>query len=410
VELAAVRWSPAMLEQLNDQIRECHENAADARAKANAAADPVLKAEFLATENRWLTLARSLGFSERLEVFTTENSKQRKKFDQYTQAKIESAPDGFLPGGVEQVLKSIVENSDDAIVTKNLDGIISSWNKSAERIFGYTAEEAVGKPVTILIPPERHNEESGILVRLRRGERIDHYETVRRRKDGTLIDISLTVSPVKDAHGKIVGAAKIARDITDRKRNDEHIATLAREAEHRTKNILATVQATVNLSRSDTPEGLKRAIEGRIQALAKLHDLFVDSHWTGAALASIASQELAPYAGGNERRVQIDGPSVWLAPNTAQAIGVTLHELVTNAAKYGSLSVSGGRVGISWLRAPDERLILRWSESGGPVVKKPTLQGFGTSVIQQMIRRQLKGEMHLDWRPEGLECEIVFTP
>jgi two-component sensor histidine kinase len=101
---------------------------------------------------------------------------------------------------------------------------------------------------------------------------------------------------------------------------------------------------------------------------------------------------------------------VWLAPNTAQAIGVTLHELVTNAAKYGSLSVSGGRVGISWLRAPDERLILRWSESGGPVVKKPTHRGFGTSVIQRMIRHQLKGEMHLDWRPEGLECEIVFTP
>jgi PAS domain S-box-containing protein len=323
---------------------------------------------------------------------------------------MESAPDGFLPGGVEQVLRSIVENSDDAIVTKNLDGIISSWNKSAERIFGYTAEEVIGKPVTILIPPERHNEETGILGRLRRGERIDHYETVRRRKDGTLIDISLTVSPIKDAHGKIVGAAKIARDITDRKRNDEHIATLAREAEHRTKNILATVQATVNLSRSDTPEGLKRAIEGRIQALAKLHDLFVDSHWTGAALASIASQELAPYAGGTERRVQIDGPSVWLAPNTAQAIGVTLHELVTNAAKYGSLSVSRGRVGISWLRAPDERLVLRWSESGGPVVKKPTHQGFGTSVIQRMIRHQLKGEMHLDWRPEGLACEIAFTP
>jgi PAS domain S-box-containing protein len=145
-----------------------------------------------------------LGFCERLEVFTAENSKQRKKLDQCSQAKMESAPDGFLPGGVEQVLRSIVENSDDAIVTKNLDGIISSWNKSAERIFGYSAEEAIGKPVTILIPPERHAEETGILVRLRRGERIDHYETVRRRKDGTLIDVSLTVSPVKDAHGKIV--------------------------------------------------------------------------------------------------------------------------------------------------------------------------------------------------------------
>src|SRR5262249_49482488 len=157
-------------------------------------------------------------------------------------------------------LASIVESSDDSIITKNLDGIITSWNKAAERVFGYTAQEAVGKPVTILIPTERHDEEPAILARIRRGERIDHYETIRPCKDGSLIDISLTVSPVKNAQGKIIGASKIARDITDRKRAEERIATLAREAEHRTKNILATVQATVNLSHSDTVDGLKHAI------------------------------------------------------------------------------------------------------------------------------------------------------
>src|SRR5262249_1151706 len=149
--------------------------------------------------------------------------------------------------------------------------IISSWNKSAERLFGYTAEEAIGMSITILIPSERHDEEPAILDRIRRGERIDHYETVRQRKDGRLIDISLTVSPVRNAQGKIIGASKIARDITERKQNDDYLATLAREAEHRTKNILAIVQATVNLSHSDTPDGLKRAIEGRIQALANVH-------------------------------------------------------------------------------------------------------------------------------------------
>src|SRR5207237_1366352 len=142
----------------------------------------------------------------------------------------------LLPVSVEQVLRSIVENSDDAIITKNLYGIISSWNKSAERIFGYKGGEVIGKHITILIPPERHEEEPGILARIRRGERVDHYETVRQRKDGTLINVSLTVSPIKDAGGRIVGAAKIARDITERKRNDDYIATLAQEAEHRTKN------------------------------------------------------------------------------------------------------------------------------------------------------------------------------
>jgi two-component sensor histidine kinase len=187
-----------------------------------------------------------------------------------------------------------------------------------------------------------------------------------------LIDISLTVSPLKDAQGKIVGAAKIARDVTTRKEQDEHIAVLAREAEHRTKNILATVQATVNLSQSDTTDGLKCAIEGRLRALAKLHDRFVKSHWTGAELSTIAAQELDPYRGENEARVQIVGPQVWLEANTAQAMAVTLHELATNAAKYGALSVPEGQVELTWLRAADARLTMRWNETGGPAVRKPT--------------------------------------
>jgi PAS domain S-box-containing protein len=126
-----------------------------------------------------------------------------------------------------QQLVAIVESSDDAIISKNLDGIILTWNRGAERIFGYTAEEAVGKPVTILIPPDRLDEEPGILARVRRGERIDHYETVRRHKDGNLLDISLTVSPIRNQAGRVVGASKIARDVTDRKRNDQAAQWLA---------------------------------------------------------------------------------------------------------------------------------------------------------------------------------------
>jgi PAS domain S-box-containing protein len=305
-------------------------------------------------------------------------------------------------------LSSIVENSDDAIITKNLDGIISSWNKAAERIFGYTVEEVISKTVTILIPPERYDEEPAILAKLRRGERIDHYETVRRRKDGSLIDISLTVSPVKNAQGKIVGALKIARDITERKRNDEHIAILTREAEHRTKNILATVQATVNLSHSACPGSLKRAIEGRIQALANLHDLFVKSRWTGAELSHIAAQELAPYVGEGETGARIEGPYVLLAPNRAQAIAVMLHELATNAAEYGALSVAKGCVEIKWSLVANDKLILTWIEKGGPAVRKPLHKGFGTSVMERMIRDQHQGTLRLDWGAEGLACEIML--
>ena len=148
---------------------------------------------------------------------------------------------------------------DDAIVSKDLDGVIRSWNSGAERLFGYTAQELIGKPITILIPPGRPNEELEILERIKRGERVEHYETVRQRKYGGLINVSLTISPVKNAQGKIIGASKIGRDITQRKRSEAQITMLAREAEHRAKNILATVQATVHLSQSDTPEGLKHA-------------------------------------------------------------------------------------------------------------------------------------------------------
>lgn len=397
-----------MLEQFSDQIRGCYERAAEAKAKADATKDPALKAEFLDTETHWLTLARRYEFTESPEDFETVNSERRLKFDERLRANMGSAPQASLPGSAEQILWSIVENSDDAIITKNLDGIISSWNKSAERLFGYTVEEVIGKPITILIPLERHDEEPATLASIRRGEHIDHYETVRQRKDGSLIDISLTESPIKDAQGKIVGVAKIARDITERKRNDEFIATLTQEVEHRTRNILATVQATVNLSHSDTLDGLKRAIEGRIQALANVQNLLVKSRWTGAELSNIAAQELAPYREADNARVRIGGLHVLLAPSTAQAIAVTLHELATNATKYGSLSMPKGQVEVTWTRATDGRLILHWTESGGPPAKKPMREGFGMSLIERMVREQLKGEMHLDWRAEGLACEIVL--
>jgi two-component sensor histidine kinase len=247
-----------------------------------------------------------------------------------------------------------------------------------------------------------------IIERVSRGERIEHYETVRLCKDGRSIEISLTVSPIRNAQGKVVGASKIARDISERKQSEMRVSILAREAEHRTKNILATVQATVRLSQSDTPKGLKQAIEGRIQALANVHTLFVQSRWTGAELHSLVTQELSPYGKDGEARVRSDGPNVLLEPQMAQTIAVTLHELATNAAKYGALSTAKGHVQVGWSLGLDGRIILRWAEIGGPPVKPPTRQGFGTRVMRGLIQGQLKGEMRFDWRAEGLACEIVL--
>jgi PAS domain S-box-containing protein len=302
-------------------------------------------------------------------------------------------------------LASIIESSDDAIVSKNLDGVITSWNSGAERVFGYSASEAIDQPITLVIPQDRQSEEREILTRIRRGERIDHFETVRQRKNGSLIVVSLTVSPVKDANGKIVGASKIARDITEQKKNQELIVTLAREAEHRSKNLLANAMATVNLSQSNSPEGLKEVIAGRIQALANVCSLFAETRWIGAEVSAIATQELAPYSDG--KRTFTDGPPTLLAPDAAQAVAVALHELATNAAKYGALSTPDGHVRLEWSNAADGPLRLRWMETGGPVAQEPTRTGFGTRIVEQMIFQQ-KGKVRFDWRKDGLVCEITL--
>lgn len=303
---------------------------------------------------------------------------------------------------------AVIEFSQDAIITKDLNGIITSINAGAEHMFGYKPEEVIGKPVTMLSRPGHENEETAIIERIRRGERIDHYETVRVRKDGTLLDISLTVSPIRDAAGKIVGASKIARDITERKQAEAQISFLARETEHRTKNILATVQAAVQLSQAESVPEFKKAIEGRIQALANVHRLFVESRWVGAELHELVSEELAPYSRGDGTRVKIEGPKLLLEPNTAQTLAVVCHELATNAAKYGALSAGDGRIAVAWSSATDGRLVLTWTETGGPPVSVPTHEGFGTRVIGGLVR-QNRGDMRFDWRPAGLVCEISIS-
>jgi PAS domain S-box-containing protein len=303
-------------------------------------------------------------------------------------------------------LAAIVESSDDGIVGYDLDGTITSWNGGAERIFGHLAEEIIGKSMTILIPPNYRKEEETIMERIRRGQRVEHYETVRQCKHGSLIDVSLSISPIRNDKCKIIGASKIARDITEHKRSEAQIVTLAREAEHRTKNILTTVQATVRFSHSESPDDLKTLIEGRIKALANVHSLFVQSRWKGAELRNVVTQELLPYRSDGETRVQIKGPEVMLEPNMAQTIAISVHELATNAAKYGSLSAADGHAEIEWSCTANGRLRFRWTESGGPAVAPPIHHGFGTRVMEKTIGEQHRGQVRFDWCNQGLTCEI----
>ncbi|MCP8889047.1 PAS domain S-box protein, partial [Devosia ureilytica] len=188
----------------------------------------------------------------------------------------------------EAWLAALVESSNDAIISKTLDGIVTSWNASAERSFGYTADEMIGQSILKIIPLERHAEEELILECIRRGERLDHFETRRRRKDGTLIDIALTVSPIKDEAGNVLGVSKIARDITEERRGRETQRLLMREVNHRSKNLLAVVEAMVRRSITRSPPAdFARRVSARIAALSRTQDLIVRGDWLGVDLSEL---------------------------------------------------------------------------------------------------------------------------
>jgi PAS domain S-box-containing protein len=303
-------------------------------------------------------------------------------------------------------LASLVEYSDDAIVGKNLDRIITSWNKGAERIYGYLPEEVIGKPISILIPPERQHEEDIIVERLRRGDRTDHFETLRRRKDGDLIDVSLTISLVRDGDGKAVGASLIAQDITERKRSEEREHLLMREVNHRAKNMLSVVDAIARQTATRDPEHFVDRFSERIQALSANQDLLIRNAWHGVEVEDLVRAQLAPFADLVGSRIALFGPKLRLNAAAAQAIGLALHELSTNAGKYGGLSTNRGRVDVSWDVA-DDTFTMGWIEREGPPVSAPQRRGFGTTVMEAMAERSLGGAVDLDYPPSGLTWRLT---
>jgi PAS domain S-box-containing protein len=307
-------------------------------------------------------------------------------------------------------LASIVESLDDAIVSKSLDGIINSWNKGAERLFGYAAEEVIGKSITILIPEDRREEEEGILECLRRGQRIDHYETVRQRKDGSLVEISLTVSPVKAPDGRVIGASKCARDISQRKEAERRQHLLLREMNHRIKNLFTLAGGLITLSARSaaTPKDLAEAVRGRLAALARAHDLTLcdladrkEGPDRAIALPTLIHTIVAPYLSEGHASISLNGPEVPISGKAVTDISLLLHEFATNAAKYGALSSQSGHVDVNW-SACDGELLLTWQEHGGPPVNgQPEREGFG-SLLARLTLSQFGGKMCHDWNPRGV--------
>jgi two-component sensor histidine kinase len=204
---------------------------------------------------------------------------------------------------------------------------------------------------------------------------------------------------------RYVGAIQ---DITLRKADEERMRLLAREVDHRANNLLTVVQGTVALSQAADAPGLKTVITGRVNALARAHQLLAKARWEGADLRRLVEEELLPFSLGDEGRVHVSGPPIALAPAAAQAVAMALHELATNAAKYGALSTPEGRVEVQWSCDPLGALTLCWREAGGPRVRKPQTRGLGTTLLARALSGPIGGKTRLDWRPEGLVCELVL--
>jgi len=306
-------------------------------------------------------------------------------------------------------LAAIVSSSEDAIISKTLQGFVTSWNNGAERIFGYRADEMMGRHITTIIPQELHAEEERIIAQLAKGERIEHYETVRLAKDGRRVDISLTVSPIRDASGRVVGASNVSRDVSERRRAEETQRLLLDELNHRIKNTLATVQAiaTQTLRRSKDPAAFVVAFNGRIQSLSRAHALLTGNSFQGADIQQLVRDQLL-LGGEPDARISWAGPPLMLEAQVALHLALVLHELGTNARKYGALSSPLGRVSARWetrSAANGARLVLDWRESGGPKVKPPTARGFGSMLIDQSLQTH-GGIVSVSYPEAGLVCII----
>ena len=444
-----------------------------------------------------------------------------------------------MPADAAALLAAIVQSSHDAIVGKSLDGTVLTWNPAAEEIFGWRAHEMIGQSIRRIIPDSRQVEEDVILASIRAGERVPSFETVRLRRDGREVHVAVTVSPVYDAKGQVIGASKIARDITEARQvraaldeselhfrlmadnisqlawiadadglltwynrrwyeftgsnpremanhgwrkahHPDHLAAvdakffehvnsgeawedtfplrradgtyrwflsraqpwkdangkvrcwfgtntditeqleaerrielLMLEVNHRSKNMLAMIQSLARRSASharanadprDNADFVRR-LEQRISCLAANQDLLVRRAWSNVPLGELVEAQLA-FLGEALAQIDRGGPPLEVTPGAAETIGMALHELATNALKHGALLVPHGRVRIDWERQRGGGLVMAWTERGGPPAQPPESQGFGNRLIVELPRGKLRGEVAVDYAPEGFSWRL----
>jgi PAS domain S-box-containing protein len=245
--------------------------------------------------------------------------------------------------------EALVRSAIDAIYSLDKDLKVETWNSGAEQLYLYTAAEAIGRPLKSLIVPDDRLEEYDELMRRMSAGKSVRVETVRINKNRQRIDVSLSSAPTLAEDGGLSGVAVIARDITERKRAEQHAALLLKEVNHRAKNLLAVVQAVaLQTAATSEPQRFAEDFSKRLSGLAASHDLLVQSAWRGVELGDLIRSQLSHFAGLIGTRINLTGPQLQITPSAAQAIGMAIHELATNAGKHGALSTATGMVDVSW--------------------------------------------------------------
>lgn len=298
-----------------------------------------------------------------------------------------------------------------AIYTTDAAGHLTFFNEAAVALWGYRPELGSSRwcgswrlyhPDGTPMP----HDQCPMAQALKERHPIRGEEAIAERPDGTRVSFLPYPTLLHDSSGALIGAVNMLVDITEHKAAEERLKLLAREVDHRAKNMLSVIQAVVHLTRADSIADFKAAIDGRLAALARAHTLLSNSRWDGADLRQIVEEELAPYLGGENVRVSLDGPTLPLAPALAQSVAMALHELATNAVKHGAISQPEGHLELRWWGSVGDRLLLRWTETGCSQVQPPQQQGFGISIIHTVIVRQVDGAVDFEWRGDGLRCEL----
>lgn len=305
----------------------------------------------------------------------------------------------------EERFRRIFEQSSDLIVTADLDQVITDCNPSAAAAVGFPRREVIGRKISDFVSPEdfqrtteqlRHKLQSGGTTR---------YDVRVRSSAGEWLFWEINSGLTYDDEAHPVGLHVVGRDVTERKRWENHQQLLVGELNHRVKNTLAIVQSLSHQTfRSGAPtrEAIA-AFEARLGALAAAHNLLTSENWESAPLRNVVLQALAPFCG--QDTCTVEGPDLRLHPQTAVTMSLAVHELATNAAKYGALSNDAGRVIVSWTHE-DDVLEFEWREEGGPPVSEPTSAGFGTRMIRRALAAELKGAVSLYFERSGVVCHV----